>query len=228
MHTPLNQFDANRPRFAGPSINGDALGQSLNLMGTMRTYQRESEIFGESEPADYLYKVVSGSVRTYKVLTDGRRLIVGFYLPDDVFGFEFTKAHNLSAEAISCTKLLAVKCSALNALAGRDISFAQQLSALIALEVRHVQHHALRLLGRSAQERVASFLLEMGDRLSSDEIELPMSRCDIGDYLGVTLETVSRTLTSLQCVGAIKVTPRHIVLRNRSMLARMNDGHCDQ
>ena len=67
MHTPLNQFDANRPRFAGPSINGDALGQSLNLMGTMRTYQRESEIFGESEPANYLYKVVSGSVRTYKV-----------------------------------------------------------------------------------------------------------------------------------------------------------------
>ena len=127
-------------------------------MGTMRTYQRESEIFGESEPADYLYKVVSGSVRTYKVLTDGRRLIVGFYLPDDVFGFEFTKAHNLSAEAISCTKLLAVKCSALNALAGRDISVAQQLSALIALEVRHVQHHALRLLGRSAQEFTPSCL----------------------------------------------------------------------
>ena len=114
------------------------------------------------------------------------------------------------------------------ALAGRDVSVARQLSALIALELCHVQHHALQLLGKRAQERVASFLLEMGDRLSGDEIELPMSRRDIGDYLGVTLETVSRTLTSLQCVGAIKVTPRHIVLRNRSMLARMNDGHCDQ
>ena len=145
-------------------------------------------------------------------------------MPDDVFGFEFTKAHNLSAEAISCTKLLAVKRSALNALAGRDISVAQQLSALIGLELCHVQHHALQLLGRSAQERVASFLLEMGDRLSGDEIELPMSRRDIGDYLGVTIETVSRMLTSLQCVGAIKVTSRHVVLRNRSMLARMDGG----
>ena len=224
MHTPLNQFDAIRPRLAGPSINGNALGQSLKLVGTIMTYQSNSEIFSEKEPADYVYKVVSGSVRTYKILSDGRRLIGGFYLPGDVFGFEFTNAHSLSAEAITCTKLLAVKRSALNALAGRDISVAQQLSALIALEVRHVQHHTLRLLGRSAQERVASFLLEMGDRLSGDEIELPMSRCDIGDYLGVTIETVSRTLTSLQCVGAIKVTSRHIVLRNRSMLARMDGG----
>ena len=224
MHTPLNQFDAIRPRFAGPSINGDALGQSMQLIGTIITYQRNSEIFGEKEPADYVYKVVSGSVRSYKILSDGRRLIGGFYLPGDVFGFEFAKAHSLSAEAISCTKLLAVKRSVLNALAGRDISVAQQLSALIALELCHVQHHALQLLGRSAQERVASFLLEMGDRLSGDEIELPMSRCDIGDYLGVTIETVSRMLTSLQSVGAIKVTSRHIVLRNRSILARMNSG----
>ena len=188
------------------------------------TYQRNSEIFGEKEPADYVYKVVSGSVRAYKMLSDGRRLIGGFYLPDDVFGFEFTNAHSLSAEAISCTKLLAVKRSALNALAGRDISVAQQLSALIGLELCHVQHHALQLLGKRAQERVASFLLEMGDRLSGDVIELPMSRCDIGDYLAITIETVSRTLTALQCVGAIKVTSRHVVLRNRSMLARMDGG----
>jgi CRP-like cAMP-binding protein len=187
------------------------------------TYQSNSEIFGEKEPAEYVYNVVSGSVRTYKILSDGRRLIGGFYLPGDVFGFEFTKAHSLSAEAINSTKLLALRRSALNALAGRDISVAQQLSSLIALEMHHVQHHALQLLGRTAQERVASFLLEMGDRLSGDEIELPMSRCDIGDYLGVALETVSRTLTSLQCVGAIKVTSRHIVLRNHSMLARMAD-----
>jgi CRP/FNR family transcriptional regulator, nitrogen fixation regulation protein len=191
------------------------------------TYQGKSEIFGEKEPADYVYKVVSGSVRSYKILSDGRRLIGGFYLPGDVFGFEFTTAHSLSAEAISCTKLLAVKRSTLNALADRDISVAQQLSFLIALELRNVQHHHLQLLGRSAHERVASFLLEMGDRLSSDKIELPMSRCDIGDYLGVTIETVSRTLTSLQCVGAIKVTLRHIMLRDRFMLARMADG-CDQ
>jgi CRP/FNR family transcriptional regulator, nitrogen fixation regulation protein len=189
------------------------------------TYQKNSEIFGEKEPADYLYKVVSGSVRTYNILSDGRRVISRFHLPGDIFGFELTKVHRLSAEAIRPTRLLAVKRSEFDACAGSDISVAQQLSDLIDLELRQVEDHAL-LLGRRTQERVAGFLLEMGDRLSGDEIELPMSRYDIGDYLGVTIETVSRTLTSLECVGAIKVTLRHIVLRNRSMLALIDGGDC--
>ena len=101
----------------------------MKLIGTIMTYQRNSEIFGEEAPADYVYKVVSGSVRTCKILSDGRRPIGGFYLPGDVFGFECTKMHSLSAEAISRTKLLAVKRSTLNALTGRDLSVAQQLSA---------------------------------------------------------------------------------------------------
>jgi CRP/FNR family transcriptional regulator, nitrogen fixation regulation protein len=202
------------------AVNADCLGQSMQLMGAMMVYPRNTEIFGETEPADYLYKVVSGSVRTYKILSDGRRQVGGFYLPGDIFGLEFADDHTLSAEAISDTKVLVIKRSALNALAGRDASVAQQLFALTGRELHRVQDRILLLI-QSAQERVASFLLEMAERAAQNNIiDLPMSRQDIADYLGLTIETVSRTLTSLETAATIEVsTSRRIVLRNRAALA---------
>jgi CRP/FNR family transcriptional regulator, nitrogen fixation regulation protein len=204
------------------AIDSDALDQSMQLMGAVMNYPRNSEIFGDNESADYLYKVVSGSVRTYKILSDGRRQVGGFYLPGDIFGLEFADEHTLSAEAITDAKVLVVKRSAITALAGRDASVAQQLFTLTGRELHRVQDRILLLI-KSAQERVASFLLEMSERVSSaNAIELPMSRQDIADYLGLTIETVSRTLTSLEDAAAIEVaTSRRIVLRNRPALSRM-------
>lgn len=205
------------------AIEAQPLDQSMQLMGASMSYSRNTEIYGENEPADYLYKVVSGSVRTYKILSDGRRQVGGFYLPGDIFGLEFADEHTLSAEAITDAKVLVVKRSAINALAGRDASVASQLFTLTGRELKRVQNRILLLI-KSAQERVASFLLEMAERVSgSNAIELPMSRQDIADYLGLTIETVSRTLTSLESAAAIEVpTSRRIVLRNRTALCRMN------
>jgi len=199
------------------------LAQTMRLMGATMSYPRNSEVFGDNEPADYLYHFASGCVRTYKILSDGRRQLGGFYLPGEVFGLEFADEHTLSAEAISDTKLLVVKRSALNALASRNPAIARELFNLIGRELRRVQDRILLLI-KSAQERVAGFLLEMADRISAgNALDLPMSRQDIADYLGLTIETVSRTLTSLECSAAIAVqTSRHIVLRNRSALNRMN------
>jgi CRP-like cAMP-binding protein len=185
--------------------------------------RRNNEIFGENEPADYLYLLISGSVRTYKILNDGRRQVGGFYLPGDIFGLEFSDAHSFSAEAIADSKVIVVKRSALNALAGRDPSIGRELFVITGRELRRVQDHVL-LLVKSAQERVASFLLEMAERACAENVvELPMSRQDIADHLGLTIETVSRTLTGLESAAAIDVpTSRRIVLRNRSMLNRLN------
>src|ERR1700758_4689467 len=127
------------------AVNADPLGQSMQLMGAMMAYPRNTEIFGENEPADYLYRVVSGSVRTYKILSDGRRQVGGFYLPGDIFGLEFADEHTLSAEAITDCKIVVVKRSALNALAGRDARIAQQLFTLTGLELRRVQNRILLL-----------------------------------------------------------------------------------
>ena len=199
------------------------LAQTIHLMGAVMSFPRNTEIFGESEAADYLYKVVSGGVRTYKILSDGRRQIGGFYLPGEIFGLEFADEHTCSAEAITDAKVLVIKRKAVMALADRNAAVARELFALTARELRRTQERVLLLI-KSAQERVASFLLEMAERgLAGNAIVLPMSRQDIADYLGLTIETVSRTLTALESCAAIEVpSSRRIVLRNRSALNRMH------
>jgi CRP/FNR family transcriptional regulator, nitrogen fixation regulation protein len=196
---------------------------SIELMGATMSFSRNEEIYGENEPADYLYKVVSGAIRTYKVLDDGRRQIGGFYLPGDMFGLETGDEHTFSAEAISDARILVIKRSAVVALAVRDNEVARQLWTLTGCELQRVQHQIL-LLVKSAQERVASFLLEMADRAAAaNEVQLPMSRQDIADYLGITIETVSRTLTQFEEAALIAIpTSRRIVLRNRTALKRLN------
>lgn len=210
-------------RASDPADGRNPLAETLNLMGATMSYPRNVEIYGENEAAEFLYKVVSGAVRTYKILGDGRRQIGGFYLPGDIFGLEFADSHALSAEAVTDAKVLVVKRSALNAVAGRDAAIAQQLFAQTGRELQRVQERIL-LLVKSAQERVASFLLEMVKRKAGgNTVELPMSRQDIADYLGLTIETVSRTLTSLEASATIEVpTSRRIVLRNRAALNRMS------
>ena len=208
-------------RHAAPA--GKEPADTLELMGALMPFARNSEIYGENEPADYLYKVVSGTVRTYKVLVDGRRQIGGFHLAGDIFGFETGEEHTFSAEAITDCKILVIKRSTVTALAARDNDIARQMWALTARELQRVQDHIMVLI-KSAQERVAGFLLEMADRVpGGGAVELPMSRQDIADYLGLTIETVSRTLTQLEKTAAIELpTSRRIVLRNLSALNRLN------
>jgi CRP-like cAMP-binding protein len=196
---------------------------AIELMGALVPFARNTEIYGENEPADYLYKVVSGTVRTYKVLVDGRRQIGGFYLPGDIFGLETDDEHAFSAEAITDCKIIVIKRSAVIALAARDNDVARQMWGLTARELQRVQDRILVLI-KSAQERVAGFLLEMADRASDGgAVELPMSRQDIADYLGLTIETVSRTLTQLEKTATIALpSSRRILLRNRSALNRLN------
>jgi CRP/FNR family nitrogen fixation transcriptional regulator len=197
--------------------------RSIEFMGVAMHFGRNVEIYGENEPADYLYKVISGSVRTYKVLSDGRRQIGAFYLPGDVFGLEVGEEHTFSAEAIVDSNISIIKRSTVVTLAQRDNDIARQLWTLTGEELKRAQDHILLLI-KTAQERVASFLLEMAARMSCDKaFELPMSRQDIADYLGLTIETVSRTLTHLENTAAIELpSSRQVVLRNRTALGRLN------
>ena len=136
------------------------------MMGTSMSFARNAEIYGENEPAEYLYKLVSGSVRTSKTLNDGRRQIGAFYLPGDIFGFDIGSEHALSAEAISDAMVIVVKRSAIEALAARDSEIARQLWAMTSRELHRMQEHILLLI-KTAQERVAGFLLEMAARIKS-------------------------------------------------------------
>ena len=188
------------------------------------TYKKDEEVFGEDEPAEYVYEVLSGAVRTYKLLSDGRRQISAFHLPGDVFGLEAGLSHRLAAEAIVDTTVRLVKRSSLEKAAGTDVRVARKLWAITARELTHAEDHMLRLGRKSAMEKVAAFLLEMDRRLpATGLIGLPMCRRDIGDYLGLTLETVSRSLSQLQAKGILGLSgARQIALRNRQHLRNMD------
>ena len=212
-----------------PSIRTQRMGSphaltgTLDMMGAAMSFSRNEEIYGEAEPADYLYKVVTGAVRMYRVLNDGRRQIGAFYFPGDIFGLEpGDDQHASSAEAIGDLTVLVFKRSAVLALSARDADVARELWEMTARELHRVQSHMLLLI-KSAQERVASFLLEMAGRGSeNDEVTLPMSRQDIADFLGLTIETVSRTITQLEIARAIALpSSRRVALRNRAMLSRL-------
>ena len=206
-HAPSDQFEA---------ITGH--------IGFVATYERDEEIFGEDEPAEYVYQVVSGSVRTYKLLSDGRRQIGAFHLPGDVFGLESGPTHRLAAEAVVDTTVRLVKRSSLEKAASVDVRVARKLWTMTAGKLKQAEDHMLLLGRKNAMERVATFLLEMDRRLSvADMMALPMCRRDIGDYLGLTLETVSRALSKLHAKGVLGFSGvRQIVLRNRQYLRNMD------
>src|SRR6478672_7921046 len=132
IHTATSRPLADHP------LNG-----SIDLMGAVMPFARNVEIYGENEPADYLYKVISGTVRTYKVLNDGRRQIGAFYLPGDIFGLESGAEHTFSAEAIVDSKVLVIKRSSVVALAARDTEVARQLWAMTAAELHRAQNHIM-------------------------------------------------------------------------------------
>ncbi len=195
---------------------------SIELAGAPMSFAKGAEIYGEDEPADYVYKIVKGAVRSYRILSDGRRQIEGFYFPGDVFGLEAGNAHGSSAEAVSDSVVLVVRRSTVLDTAQRDSDVATQVWSCTARELSRARNHAL-LLVKTAQERVASFLLDLANRFSGNSVELPMSRQDIADYLGLTIETVSRTLTQFQDNAAIELpTSRRVVLRNRGALHTLN------
>jgi CRP/FNR family nitrogen fixation transcriptional regulator len=202
--------------------NTQALANAIESMGASMLVDRNAEIYGEKEPSDYFYRVVKGAVRTYKVLLDGRRQIGAFHLPGEIFGLECGEDHVFSAEAIVDSKILFIRRSLVVSLAAWDPEVGRQLWTLTGRELQRAQNHLL-LLAKTASERVASFLLEMDERFeSSDEMKLTMSRRDIADYLGLTVETVSRMLTHFERASAIDLPScKRIVLRNREELRRL-------
>lgn len=178
------------------------------------------EIYGQDETADLIYRLIKGSIRTSHLQADGRRQIGDFYYPGDVFGVETRPEHQFSAEALTTCEVMVVKRA--GSIAFEPARVEKLLWAATATELARTQAHML-LLGRAtACERVARFLLDMADRFRSELVTLPMSRQDMADYLGLTIETVSRMLGRLQADGLVEFAGcRHFRVRHRSGLVRL-------
>jgi CRP/FNR family nitrogen fixation transcriptional regulator len=193
------------------------------------TYKKGTEIYGEKEPADYVYQVKTGAARSYKLLSDGRRQIGAFHLVGDIFGLENSSEHRFTAEAIVDTTVRLIKRRSLELVAESDAMVARNLLSMTTNNLQHAEDHMLLLGRKTSLERVAAFLIEMDRRLTAAGVlALPMCRRDIADYLGLTLETVSRALSRLHelgILGFIGNNQRQIVLLDRQQLASLDLQH---
>jgi CRP/FNR family nitrogen fixation transcriptional regulator len=196
----------------------------LGALGLAMSFGRNMEIYAEGEPAGHVYKVVSGVVRISKLLPDGRRQISAFHTSGDMFGFEADELHHASAEAVVPVKVIAYKWQSLLAAGCRSASLVRDLLNLTMVGLRDTQEHLLLLGRKNALERVAAFLLDMSKRTKAGSVvELAMPRHDIADYLGLTLETVSRMFAELKERGAIRLEgARRVHLLDMERLAAMS------
>jgi len=175
-----------------------------------------AEIYAQGDKAQTVYQVVFGAVRVFRLLADGRRQISSFHLPGEVFGFDSSANHRFFAEAICATGVRAFRLSS-------DVDMSRDLLPLALRGLAKAQEHQLVLGRQSASERLAAFLLDLADRQGGlEQFDLPMSRLDIADFLGLTIETVSRTLTRFKAKGIIGLPSlRRVIVRRWGQLQQL-------
>lgn len=203
-----------------PAPRGETAISDLPAIGPRVTYMRDAEIFGEGESAEHIYQVQEGVVRTCRFLGDGRRQIEEFHLAGDYFGLELGAEHSCTAEAIGPATVILLRRSSLAELAARDVLVSARLLNLTMSGLARSQKHCVMLGRKGACERVAAFLIDFAQRCgAANLVDLPMSRQEIGDYLGLTIETVSRTFTHLEGDGVIALADRrHVHIRSPQKL----------
>ncbi|MBR1174670.1 helix-turn-helix domain-containing protein [Bradyrhizobium sp. KB893862 SZCCT0404] len=219
----MHQTSASLPRPHSLEEFGMVAASNPMISLSEFTYRRGSEIYGEKEPVEYVYQVKSGTVRSYKLLSDGRRQIGAFHVPGDIFGLENGSLHRFTTEAVVDTTVRLIRRETLDTAAEADGTLIRSLLCMATTNLRHAEDHMLLLGRKTSMERVAAFLIEMDKRLTATSIlALPMTRRDIADYLGLTIETVSRSLSSLRELGILRFidnNQRHIVITDRQQLA---------
>ena len=181
------------------------------------------QLFRQGDPVRLIYQLREGVVISYRLLSDGRRQVTGFHLPGELVGLEASTEYTTTAEALSQVQASAIGRADLADRAGRDIDLARALWQATTHAFQQSERHALILARHGATERVAAFLLDFAERLGHPElVDLPMTRQDIADFLGLTIHTVSRTLSQLETEGLIQArSTRHVRLLERGRLGRL-------
>ena len=212
-------------RARDPSIRD--LVATLGNIGVAKNVGRDETLFSEGGEARHIYLLVRGVARTVKLLRDGRRQVAGFAFPGDLLGLETLPEYSLSAEAVSDISVVSYSRDRLDRLAGGNSALQKQVTDIVAAELREAQETLLVLGRQKATERLAWFLIRKLDRIGSagGVVAVPMNRTDIADYLGLTIETISRALAALKRKGYVAVpSANRIRLLNRSGLRALAYG----
>ena len=184
----------------------------------------------EGDPITHYCRIVSGTVRLYKAIADGRRQVIDFLGAGACFGLTGLERHSYSAEAVSPATLIRYPRKTLEAAIHRNPGLAQALFRLACAELDQAQQQMLLLGRKSADEKIASFLLSLAGHGAQRQplesmVHLPMSRQDMADYLGLTIETVSRTMSRFRRLGLIDLIGRHhVALLQIARLRELAEG----
>jgi len=232
MYRQFGNFDHGNELVAfGPGHVGIVQSGQLNALvaleriGSRLSFARNDEIYAEGDGSECWYKVISGTVRICKLLADGRRHIAEFCFSGDCFGIDNAGERQYSAEAVDEVIVMRFQRKATESLIDHNSAVARQFCETMLRDLANAHGRTL-LLGRmTAPERVATFLLEMFERRNrSKTLDLPMSRNDIADYLGLTIETVCRTLSGFKRDGIIAIpNPHRIELLDRDALEAVSE-----
>lgn len=212
-----------------PVASAGTLSDSI-AEGSIHTYEGKEHIFREGDRAKNVYVVEVGHVCIYKMLSDGRRQVIDFAYPGDLIGLATLAEHTSNAQAMTRSRIRCIPMAALQQEAREDARLGLRLYEAVSRELRATRDLLFTVSQRTATERVASFLLALSqrnERNGDDPLEyvLPMTRNDIADYLGLTIETVSRTFTKLRSEGIIEVTQSVLVtITNFAALEQFADG----
>lgn len=187
-------------------------------------------LFDEAEPAEHLFNVTAGTIKVYKLLADGRRQVTGFLSAGDFLGLAHETTYAYSAEAVTPASLCRFPRRKLENLLQRYPKLESRLLGMAGHELAAAQEQMVLLGRKTAKEKIGSFLLALerqaaGRGQPAGPVSVPMSRADIGDYLGLTTETVSRTFTQLKSSGVIRLLQGgRVELLDRDALARLAEG----
>lgn len=222
----VNDVSATISPTSPQSLNGRL--RALHDLSTRERFARNETIFDEGDAADRVYKIICGTVRLCRHTPDGRRHIADFMFPGDLVGFAEFDAHPYTAEAVSDVTLSSYPRACFEQWNKAEPEFRTRLLSHLALSMLATQQQLFVLGCRNAKERVANFLLRMAERTDTpqgERLELPMGRQDIADHLGLTIETVCRTITALRGVGLVTVPNTHqLILSDMAGLRALAEG----
>ncbi|MDB5571053.1 MAG: nitrogen fixation protein FixK [Hyphomicrobiales bacterium] len=198
----------------------------LDAMAQPLSFDAKETLFEQSEASDSVYNITAGSVRLYKLLPDGRRQVVGFALPGDFLGLSMSERNAFSADALTATTACRFSRSEYSAYLDAKPHLLRRLHSMASHELSLAQDQMVILGRRTAEERVAAFLIGLRNRWTRINgnhvhVPLPMTRQDIGDFLGLTVETVSRMMTRLAREKAIVIVPDGVRLLDLPRLERL-------
>lgn len=225
LHTLPAPARMSAAKFAARKQPADEFA-TLDRVGTVVTLSRDEVLFYDGDAASHCCKVLTGAVRCCKLLADGRRHVSEFYLPGDLIGFDAEANYRFTAEAVTDTSVVRYTRRSVEVLAAQEPRFGRRLLSIACHGLSAAQQKLVLLGRKTAEERIASFLIDLAERNGeSSRVSLPMNRTDIGDHLGLTMETVSRGLSHLKNEGIISLENSHqILIRDRDALEELADA----